>query len=76
MKLEILKKLKSKMPAPQSKDSMLDSSDLEGEAEAAPSEELAGLSDEQLIAECKSRGIKVEESAPETMSEESMEEEY
>jgi hypothetical protein len=69
MKLEILKKLKGKMPAPQSKDSMLDSSDLEGQPETAPNEELANISDEDLIKECKSRGIKVEDKAPETQGE-------
>lgn len=69
MKLEILKKLKGKMPAPAAKDAMLDHEDLEGQPETAPDEELAHISDEDLIKECKARGIKVEDKAPETAGE-------
>jgi hypothetical protein len=67
MKVELLKKLKGKMPATgaASADPMLSMDDAElgaedSPVEAAPNPALAKISDEDLLAECKARGFSVE----------------
>jgi hypothetical protein len=83
MKMELIKSLKSKMPMPKGKDEMLDvdSLSLDGEApedmemdamEAGP---LADLSDDELLAEVKKRGLSMDKTKSDDMELEEIEEE-
>lgn len=71
MKLELLKKLKGKMPATESADPMLEMEEGEAMEEEAPSNPaLAKVSDEELLAECRKRGLSVETAEEEALEEE------
>jgi hypothetical protein len=68
MKMELIKALKSKMPSPKGSDEMLDADSVAFGGEESPEEEamemeamepamLADLSDDELLAEVKKRGL-------------------
>jgi hypothetical protein len=77
MKAELLKKMKYSMPAPASRDEMLDADSLDLEAPAEASAEpgpLDAISDEDLLAEVRKRGLSVEsEASPADREEDALE---
>lgn len=89
MKMELIKALKSKMPSPKGSDKMLDADSVAFGGEESPEEEamemeamepelLADLSDDELLAEVKKRGLmggKKPKAEPEEMELEEVEEE-